>query len=867
MTGRGRLRENQVEISLFPFLAVLICTMGMLVMLFVLMSDSSGDKQTAKLQNEKDPTNRTEEDQRSEQEKKIALSLKEPSKRIPSAPKDSDTKDHDIKDHNVNESEPKDFQRYRVQFKNFSLDQLREETESSDWFLHELRTLKKKTDDALTKERDRLASVEKAISDRIREIEELKTAIRLLHEKTPENTSSDSLKKKIADKETELDLLSKEIVQLQNDQKKAGPVYSIIPYQGKSGTKRYPIYIECSKNGVFLMPEGIPFLPEDFLLGKYPGNPFDTGLRAARECIMNKMKRDGLEREPYPLLIVRPGGEQAYYAAVYALSSWGGEFGYELVNEDWELSYPSADPQAEFQIRQQVQLARAQMAVPLAALLAQAKQKGMTNALKHGSGGGIGSSSKDSWSSEDAELAAIQNQLGTGVRFAPARGSGEDPDNNGVSRKSNGSGNIPLGSETAFGIGGTAGNGTNPGRNSSSSLNEAPSGALVNSLSGNFSGSNQIGASGSIIASDNPLIWGGTTNSGGSFNEAVTLPAYSGAFSEKLKNGNSSNDPGTNGAISGDNNTVSLGETNAGMLAANNLSRGNSTADNMKSSGGTASNSTTGNMLITGGPMMSGTSTTMMTPSVSGTQTVSGISSVSSAPNLGTVSAAEAVEGSATAGKPVDSSKELLSRIQQTGASSSESVGTSSQQINGNGWEQVGNTTYAQSGSGTSTTGSSASQSLMGEGAGIPGPQMNIDKGKKKEEEDKNPGYASSQSHIPGKAINLNEEIRKPVNASVERPILIECRSDSIVFPRQPGMRKVQSISTMDTTAAGFAGVNKELMNSAVLCIKSWGAAGRNMYWVPWIKVKVAPGGERNYENIRRIFSAQGITVKSEKTE
>ena len=52
-----------------------------------------------------------------------------------------------------------------------------------------------------------------------------------------------------------------------------------------------------------------------------------------------------LPDEPYPIMLVRPEGIAAYYAARAALDSWGSDFGYELVGSDWELKYPQPDPQ------------------------------------------------------------------------------------------------------------------------------------------------------------------------------------------------------------------------------------------------------------------------------------------------------------------------------------------------------------------------------------------------------------------------------------------------------------------------------------------------------------------------------------------
>ena len=48
--------------------------------------------------------------------------------------------------------------------------------------------------------------------------------------------------------------------------------------------------------------------------------------------------------EPYPLLLVRPDGVEAYYVAREAMTSWGSEFGYELIDQDWKLEFREPAP-------------------------------------------------------------------------------------------------------------------------------------------------------------------------------------------------------------------------------------------------------------------------------------------------------------------------------------------------------------------------------------------------------------------------------------------------------------------------------------------------------------------------------------------
>ncbi len=120
--------------------------------------------------------------------------------------------------------------------------------------------------------------------------------------------------------------------------------YSIIPYLGPNSTGRPPLYIECRNDRVVLQPEGVVLTAEDFEGPLGPSNPLASALRAAREHMArNRRTNAGEMGEPYPLLLVRPDGIMAYWMARAALESWGSDFGYELVDADWKLDFKAPD--------------------------------------------------------------------------------------------------------------------------------------------------------------------------------------------------------------------------------------------------------------------------------------------------------------------------------------------------------------------------------------------------------------------------------------------------------------------------------------------------------------------------------------------
>jgi len=310
---RRRFRKQAVSPSLFPFLAVLVCTMGALIVLLVLVvqqarvnaSDIAQQRVAASKQERK-----KHEDQR--------LLLED------------------------------------LQWQREVFDQQREELTKQ-----------------LSDHRLELSHLE----DHIRRLEaEWKTLRAQAAEiQTIENQESADTKQR----RTELDRLRHEIElarqRLEEAQEEAAArpqTFAIIPYNGANGTKRRPIYIECTEHGVIIQPEGVVLAPRDFEGPLGPGNPLDASLRTIREywARQGSFAKNG---EPYPLLIVRPDGTLAYSYARQALKAWDDEFGYELIDADMQLEYPAIDPGLRELLNDTIKQARQRQEILIAAMPSQ----------------------------------------------------------------------------------------------------------------------------------------------------------------------------------------------------------------------------------------------------------------------------------------------------------------------------------------------------------------------------------------------------------------------------------------------------------------------------------------------------------------
>ncbi|MCE5303302.1 MAG: hypothetical protein LLF97_09375 [Planctomycetaceae bacterium] len=282
-------------ISLFPFLAVLICTMGALVPLLMAIT------RTAKIQAE------------------TAAAAKQSEQSA----------------------------------------ELKTRREDVLWRVEQLKQSRRQYDEKLSDTRLELGHLEDHARQLRATLGQYERTLRDLDE------ADNSGQRQAAQSQAELDRLQREIAAARQQltaasQNAAGRKhsYAVVPYEGPNQTHRRPIYLECREDAVVLQPEGIAFTESDFDGPLGPGNPLAMTLRATREYLLSQRDFDAQIGEPYPMLLVRPEGIAAYYAARLAMKSWGFEFGYELVEDDWKLAYPPRDPRLAEIVRQVVATAR-----------------------------------------------------------------------------------------------------------------------------------------------------------------------------------------------------------------------------------------------------------------------------------------------------------------------------------------------------------------------------------------------------------------------------------------------------------------------------------------------------------------------------
>ena len=204
-----------------------------------------------------------------------------------------------------------------------------------------------------------LADIEDHIARLTKSLDQLANKIDRIHSQVAETEADHSEKGvEIAKLRKEIDQKKKELVDEIEKQKKRKPAYAVIPYSGSNGTSRRPVYLECTRQGVVVQPEGLLISLQDLKPPFGPGNPLDAALRILRLAYQQKDATFGVALPPYPLLIVRPDGIHSYVLALEAMRGWDDQYGYELVDSEMELKFPSSPIGLKEQLTSTVEMAK-----------------------------------------------------------------------------------------------------------------------------------------------------------------------------------------------------------------------------------------------------------------------------------------------------------------------------------------------------------------------------------------------------------------------------------------------------------------------------------------------------------------------------
>jgi hypothetical protein len=346
-------RRNALPITIFPFLDVLVCTMGSLILILILLSarmrTQAAAPESAESVASAEAAPSLEPDMPEESppvlEEPAPLVVPEPhespSAEPPSPPELAETAplppegptprdlDKELRERIAELSVRLDVERAALRRQQEKVLAARRRTIEAQAALHDVQKRLAAMDDGVEKDAAQTQKLDEERERLQKELEDLNRQIRMAQQKTN-------------------DVASK---------------FAFVPYDGASGTTRRPVLIECTNTGLRFIPEDVVLTPNDIAGFSEKSNPLLAGSNALCRywsTVDGLKSEDGEQPEPYVLLIIRPSGHLAYYYAQRMLSKLRQPHGYELLDDDDQLSLPAADPKARELCRQAVADAIAQ---------------------------------------------------------------------------------------------------------------------------------------------------------------------------------------------------------------------------------------------------------------------------------------------------------------------------------------------------------------------------------------------------------------------------------------------------------------------------------------------------------------------------
>jgi hypothetical protein len=294
-----RQRRHRLQVSTFPFLAVLLCAMGSLILLLLVIDRRAKIVARVKAMRalEQAWSRATAEDERAAAAHRAEWERR---RRL-------------LHEQLMQEDQQTRSELQGVESKvGAAAAQMDAELASS----HQLQ-------EQLQAERSRLARFENELS--VRRDEAAKTA-------QEANLSRADLARLTVD----LERMERTLSELKALRQRQQQTYSLVPYHGNRGDNRRPLYIECTE-------EDLIFHPDHLALHSWALTP--GGIRAEIERRLERQRAeikrvDGKPTENgYLLMLIRPNGIATYYQTLAALRGLPIDFGYEFIDQDWILDF------------------------------------------------------------------------------------------------------------------------------------------------------------------------------------------------------------------------------------------------------------------------------------------------------------------------------------------------------------------------------------------------------------------------------------------------------------------------------------------------------------------------------------------------
>lgn len=300
-------RRHSEASSIFPFLSVLICTMGALILLLLVTATQIEarvvDQHLAR--------------QKGSGQGAQPVLIIPPAVEKPATPKGPS-------------------EETKKRWRRMVLDAERERDEKQEQV--------KAQQEKIRKAQQQLESAEAALRALQQQV------ARLREEKQAISSEQQDVKQEESQLEGDLEHARVKVAEKKKNLTEAKSQFALVPYDGQSGTTRRPIFLECTEHGIRILPENVLLTAPELsgFTDKY--NPLLAGMDLLTKYWAGQAElhpdQNPSKEPPYVLMIVRPSGTISYYLARRYLARLRFPFGYELVEEDYPLYFPPPDPKS-----------------------------------------------------------------------------------------------------------------------------------------------------------------------------------------------------------------------------------------------------------------------------------------------------------------------------------------------------------------------------------------------------------------------------------------------------------------------------------------------------------------------------------------
>ena len=314
-------RHHNNSISLFPFLAVLVCAMGSLILLLLVMTRKMRQDQYVE-------QTAVVESAASEVDAELAARIAALEKQISSA------------ELNLNSLQA------NAQAHRSSVDESQVRVTDLETELAQLQEKLKGTDADAVPVAESMAESRKLKAEEVALLRQLKDTEKRLLSKQQQlaNAQDASNEASLALQEKHSDLLKlrDQVDEARSSLAKVSGTSTLLEFSNPTGTERTPIVVDVSGKGFEIYPNGIQITQADMEGFPVRDNPF----LAAILTIHQHRSKGSVTGAPYVLLLVRPDGALPFYGAQRILMESNIHYGYELL-EARELIVSGASDSTE----------------------------------------------------------------------------------------------------------------------------------------------------------------------------------------------------------------------------------------------------------------------------------------------------------------------------------------------------------------------------------------------------------------------------------------------------------------------------------------------------------------------------------------